>query len=175
MLSVFLFKQKTAYEMRISDWSSDVCSSDLDRQQCVTLFGAGALVDKGRALSLALMDRPRPSEDGSDVQARKVNIAMRPLVNCHSENSLAMTLVRKSTELAVATIFTVAVRKFPTFKSPVGHSARPHDRVKRTRTRARPNPSISEKHVGCLIMTPDRDPCDDGRLQFGRFPLRRRE
>src|SRR3546814_4759234 len=30
----FFFKQKTAYEMRISDWSSDVCSSDL----CATLF-----------------------------------------------------------------------------------------------------------------------------------------
>src|SRR3546814_2533698 len=28
-LCVFFFKQKTAYEMRISDWSSDVCSSDL--------------------------------------------------------------------------------------------------------------------------------------------------
>src|SRR3546814_1326753 len=28
-LFVFVFKQKTAYEMRISDWSSDVCSSDL--------------------------------------------------------------------------------------------------------------------------------------------------
>src|SRR3546814_4273227 len=27
--SVFFFKQKTAYELRISDWSSDVCSSDL--------------------------------------------------------------------------------------------------------------------------------------------------
>src|SRR3546814_4497765 len=27
----FFFKQKTAYEMRISDWSSDVCSSDLFR------------------------------------------------------------------------------------------------------------------------------------------------
>src|SRR3546814_4803050 len=26
----FFFKQKTAYEMRISDWSSDVCSSDLN-------------------------------------------------------------------------------------------------------------------------------------------------
>src|SRR3546814_5958330 len=26
----FFFKQKTAYEMRMSDWSSDVCSSDLD-------------------------------------------------------------------------------------------------------------------------------------------------
>src|SRR3546814_6263640 len=30
MLIVFFFKQKTAYEMRISDWSSDVCSSDLN-------------------------------------------------------------------------------------------------------------------------------------------------
>src|SRR3546814_16280621 len=29
MFDVFFFKQKTAYEMRISDWSSDVCSSDL--------------------------------------------------------------------------------------------------------------------------------------------------
>src|SRR3546814_3710172 len=29
MVIYFLFKQKTAYEMRISDWSSDVCSSDL--------------------------------------------------------------------------------------------------------------------------------------------------
>src|SRR3546814_10562932 len=29
LVSAFFFKQKTAYEMRISDWSSDVCSSDL--------------------------------------------------------------------------------------------------------------------------------------------------
>src|SRR3546814_3073948 len=29
LLLYFFFKQKTAYEMRISDWSSDVCSSDL--------------------------------------------------------------------------------------------------------------------------------------------------
>src|SRR3546814_9674419 len=29
----FFFKQKTAYEMRISDWSSDVCSSDLVRMR----------------------------------------------------------------------------------------------------------------------------------------------
>src|SRR3546814_5816249 len=31
LMPVFFFKQKTAYEMRISDWSSDVCSSDLTR------------------------------------------------------------------------------------------------------------------------------------------------
>src|SRR3546814_9638293 len=29
----FFFKQKTAYEMRISDWSSDVCSSDLQEEK----------------------------------------------------------------------------------------------------------------------------------------------
>src|SRR3546814_7377355 len=33
-LFFFFFKQKTAYEMRISDWSSDVCSSDLDGCGC---------------------------------------------------------------------------------------------------------------------------------------------
>src|SRR3546814_10757843 len=34
LVFVFFFKQKTAYELRISDWSSDVCSSDLDRSLC---------------------------------------------------------------------------------------------------------------------------------------------
>src|SRR3546814_17119147 len=34
MVVIFFFKQKTAYEMRISDWSSDVCSSDLSRLRC---------------------------------------------------------------------------------------------------------------------------------------------
>src|SRR3546814_2833550 len=33
MLLFIFFKQKTAYEMRISDWSSDVCSSDLRRSE----------------------------------------------------------------------------------------------------------------------------------------------
>src|SRR3546814_6338474 len=37
----FLFKQKTAYEMRISDWSSDVCSSDLVELGRVELAGRG--------------------------------------------------------------------------------------------------------------------------------------
>src|SRR3546814_7158832 len=39
---VFFFKQKTAYEMRISDWSSDVCSSDLST--CRTRAFAAKLV-----------------------------------------------------------------------------------------------------------------------------------
>src|SRR3546814_5897893 len=36
----FFFKQKTAYEMRISDWSSDVCSSDLQRLVAGVEIGA---------------------------------------------------------------------------------------------------------------------------------------
>src|SRR3546814_9599709 len=36
-VDVFFFKQKTAYEMRISDWSSDVCSSDLRDPQCLAI------------------------------------------------------------------------------------------------------------------------------------------
>src|SRR3546814_2577304 len=50
----FFFKQKTAYEMRISDWSSDVCSSDLlaiEPQRLLTerpIEGAGA-IDRGGA------------------------------------------------------------------------------------------------------------------------------
>src|SRR3546814_12573656 len=35
----FLFKQKTAYEMRISDWSSDVCSSDLIERTAASARG----------------------------------------------------------------------------------------------------------------------------------------
>src|SRR3546814_7856604 len=35
---VFFFKQKTAYEMRISDWSSDVCSSDLSIADAVRVL-----------------------------------------------------------------------------------------------------------------------------------------
>src|SRR3546814_17604093 len=42
MLFIFFFKQKTAYEMRISDWSSDVCSSDLRWREKVAGFDAGA-------------------------------------------------------------------------------------------------------------------------------------
>src|SRR3546814_18641431 len=35
----FFFKQKTAYEMRISDWSSDVCSSDLAMDEMWDQYG----------------------------------------------------------------------------------------------------------------------------------------
>src|SRR3546814_1440380 len=49
----FFFKQKTAYEMRISDWSSDVCSSDLlaDWLAAARATAARALVADSRSRS----------------------------------------------------------------------------------------------------------------------------
>src|SRR3546814_10949759 len=48
LIYFFFFKQKTAYEMRISDWSSDVCSSDLIERRIllVTLFGLRDIREK---------------------------------------------------------------------------------------------------------------------------------
>src|SRR3546814_4393208 len=66
VLVFFFFKQKTAYEMRISDWSSDVCSSDLDRELTVsgmirhhaTVAPMAQAVDfGGRSMTYADLDR----------------------------------------------------------------------------------------------------------------------
>src|SRR3546814_9234826 len=59
-LIFFFFKQKTAYEMRISDWSSDVCSSDLSghptRDRCPLRHRRGL---EGR-LDVVAVRRPAP-------------------------------------------------------------------------------------------------------------------
>src|SRR3546814_2877099 len=67
---VFFFKQKTAYEMRISDWSSDVCSSDL-LGQCRHPPLDGVRTDRlGREAALQslalgqLPDRQEPARSG---------------------------------------------------------------------------------------------------------------
>src|SRR3546814_1183659 len=65
MSFIFFFKQKTAYEMRISDWSSDVCSSDLyleffnvtkiyptPKGPLTVVDGFNLLMDKGEFISL---------------------------------------------------------------------------------------------------------------------------
>src|SRR3546814_8397548 len=48
MIFFFFFKQKTAYEMRISDWSSDVCSSDLIGEHRRGLADRGHVADERR-------------------------------------------------------------------------------------------------------------------------------
>src|SRR3546814_14038258 len=75
----FFFKQKTAYEMRISDWSSDVCSSDLDEEaadlHCIDASAPIARIqDAGRpgaGTQRLAADRRRRNEagDGQGVSA----------------------------------------------------------------------------------------------------------
>src|SRR3546814_7845734 len=59
---VFLFfKQKTAYELRISDWSSDVCSSDLYPKQRA-LCQAGKVIKRLRLVAHELARQRFPAE-----------------------------------------------------------------------------------------------------------------
>src|SRR3546814_5284684 len=77
MFLFFFFKQKTAYEMRISDWSSDVCSSDLTFQHAHT-FGSMSV---GEALAAASVP-PRgtgvralfPSRDRQEITDRVAKV-----------------------------------------------------------------------------------------------------
>src|SRR3546814_20253739 len=70
MICLFVFfKQKTAYEVRISDWSSDVCSSDLIGRAAENLKHGGELFGRGRvgraagsARSIAVLDITEPRQ-----------------------------------------------------------------------------------------------------------------
>src|SRR3546814_7518175 len=64
----FFFKQKTAYEMRISDWSSDVCSSDLRRCHDT---GAGMSVGLDHRLGSGRAARGLSGGEISDCAAAK--------------------------------------------------------------------------------------------------------
>src|SRR3546814_13435374 len=53
MYIFFFFKQKTAYEMRISDWSSDVCSSDLQPIRVLSVTGTSTAFTTASMISEA--------------------------------------------------------------------------------------------------------------------------
>src|SRR3546814_4731491 len=65
MFVFFFFKQKTAYEMRISDWSSDVCSSDLYvARYHIQRSGLAAAVGADQAVDAAWLDGQVQPIDG---------------------------------------------------------------------------------------------------------------
>src|SRR3546814_20963803 len=73
-LFFFFFKQKTAYEMRISDWSSDVCSSDLHNPDRPWRIETGNQIGERRAAGRPPLDPARdgvriPIEDDADLAA----------------------------------------------------------------------------------------------------------
>src|SRR3546814_1764153 len=53
MCVFFFFKQKTAYEMRISDWSSDVCSSDLNSWEVIFTRACNRCAENSFPLSIS--------------------------------------------------------------------------------------------------------------------------
>src|SRR3546814_4851801 len=69
----FFFKQKTAYEMRISDWSSDVCSSDLEGAPR-TLEKPGECASSAIPRSRAPFLHPRKLAETLDAPVREVCI-----------------------------------------------------------------------------------------------------
>src|SRR3546814_4533939 len=67
----FFFKQKTAYEMRISDWSSDVCSSDLSRHADDPHF-EGLGDPRGRAADAAHAENDEGARPKTRSEERRV-------------------------------------------------------------------------------------------------------
>src|SRR3546814_3010836 len=79
-----LFKQKTAYEMRISDWSSDVCSSDLFqragmaalRNKSLQLTGyLAALIHEQLDDTLHILSPSDPQQRGCQLSLREIGRA----------------------------------------------------------------------------------------------------
>src|SRR3546814_2977846 len=68
---VFFFKQKTAYEMRISDWSSDVCSSDLCAGFVPFAMMAAADGSFGYEMEI-IVQADGPIQSVADLKGRKV-------------------------------------------------------------------------------------------------------
>src|SRR3546814_11020066 len=71
LVFLFFFKRKTAYEMRISDWSSDVCSSDLSigtQRRCLSILATMGLIEKQRRCvpSDPPADRPKARNAQTD-------------------------------------------------------------------------------------------------------------
>src|SRR3546814_19835784 len=84
MSCVFFFKQKTAYEMRISDWSSDVCSSDLVtdivlnvKQIALKMEGEGP-----KRLQLSATG-PGPVKAGDIAVSGDIDVLNHDLIICH--------------------------------------------------------------------------------------------
>src|SRR3546814_6811120 len=104
----FFFKQKTAYEMRISDWSSDVCSSDLEREILFPRLLLGLGVWRAgtvplRDLLLVQMDwawRAEPHRTALLVRAAGAEDALRTMLRkSRPEDLETLDRDRKSTRL----------------------------------------------------------------------------
>src|SRR3546814_8863074 len=83
---VFFFKQKTAYEMRISDWSSDVCSSDLSLQAALAEIEDGGVATDDRGVAaVAKAERGKRCAAGEFAREGLPKIAEIGRASCRKE------------------------------------------------------------------------------------------
>src|SRR3546814_14097676 len=82
----FFFKQKTAYEMRISDWSSDVCSSDLrtDRWSRIDMRSHLPLVLAAFALTAPYSAKAAPASHGTHHVDAALEAALKAPTRTHA-------------------------------------------------------------------------------------------
>src|SRR3546814_1630724 len=84
IVGVFFFKQKTAYEVRISDWSSDVCSSDLRLDECSSALQALVQRQQDRVHAVeevggaAVFAEQRLAAGGAHARAVEVDVHQQP-------------------------------------------------------------------------------------------------
>src|SRR3546814_4179682 len=95
LLSFFFFKQKTAYDLRISDWSSDVCSSDLITQEFAQETLRDLLRAQQQAISIANIQKTVADYYGLQIKdllsKRRTRSLARP-------RQVAMALAKELTE-----------------------------------------------------------------------------
>src|SRR3546814_20705013 len=94
---VVFFKQKTAYEMRISDWSSDVCSSDL--KGATTTTSQQSLEEQIAALVGSQTGNVRTSENvaGTSTQNTATNQLIQEIINAISQTNTTKTGTENTT------------------------------------------------------------------------------
>src|SRR3546814_17732141 len=89
----FFFKQKTAYEMRISDWSSDVCSSDLLRSGSACRFRQFGNESQRNAQLVELVMR---AQECDRLVGAGLARDLRDFDACLAQRPLRLGLARKS-------------------------------------------------------------------------------
>src|SRR3546814_2134302 len=102
----FFFKQKTAYEMRISDWSSDVCSSDLEVE---TTLMARPMVARKLGYTISL-------ESAAEQGIREGSLAVRPIEALRLERIVARSAEHAPSHAALEVtqrLSTILKERFP--------------------------------------------------------------
>src|SRR3546814_2359610 len=94
-LGFFFFKQKTAYEVRISDWSSDVCSSDLGAESTNTRWPNGPTSSAMRSASFCRSEERRVGKEC----VIRVDLGGRRIIKKKKHKRLSIRRAKKSTSV----------------------------------------------------------------------------